>query len=798
MEIRLKASLMRRFGQAILALATALFIVIAIAYFVVARSLPQIDGTISVTGLSDTTTIMRDAAGVPTITGTTRADVAFATGFAHGQDRFFQMDLTRRNAAGELAELFGSIAVNLDKRNRFHRFRVRAKRVLQHLTTEEELVLDAYTEGVNAGLESLGSKPFEYYLLRTDPVQWRMEDSMLVAYAMFMVLNDERASADVQRGLASKVLPAEVYEWMYPEGTRWDAPITGEARTPPSMPPASVYDLSSTRQLSARQSLRFAYPAPMLPGSNNWAVSGDLSDTGRAIVANDMHLEIKVPNVFYRARLVVSGETDTTGLTLPGTPVIVAGSNGKVAWGFTNSYGDWSDAVLIRPGTEEDSYLTPDGQRQFEVYNETISVKDGDDEILTVRESIWGPLLEDNAYPGAEIAVSWTGHAPQAVNLRHLALEHVANVDAALAVANTIGIPPQNFICGDADGNIGWTIAGQIPLRSDYDTRLPLDWSESGAWLGWLAPEDYPRIVNPESGRIWTANSRVVDGEALKVIGFGGYDLGARAQQIRDDLFAKATFKPADMLQIQTDDRALFLHRWQTLLLDVLDDRAVTGNAARQELRDLVANWQSRASVDSVAYRLVRAFRLEVRASVFEMLMSPVREVYGPDVALRISNQFEAPLWELLTEQPRHLLSADYTSWQDFMLAAVDRNLENFTESFDDGLDQRRWGERNTAAIRHPLSRAVPMLSRWLDMPADQLSGDSNMPKVLGPAVGASERFAVSPGDERHAYLHMPAGQSGHPLSDFYRAGHDDWVQGRAVPYLPGDTMHTLTLEAVD
>lgn len=788
---------MRKFGQVVLVLAAALCMAAAVAYFIVARSLPQIDGTISVAGLSATTTIGRDAAGVPTISGANRADVAYATGFAHGQDRFFQMDLTRRNAAGELAELFGAVAVNLDKQNRLHRFRARAKRVLQHMTTEEESILGAYTAGVNAGLASLDSRPFEYYLLGTQPDQWRMEDSMLVAYSMFMVLNDERASADLRRGLANNVLPADVYNWMYPEGTIWDAPVVGEARRSPPMPQASIYDLSATH-LSAEQSLRFLYPAPMLPGSNNWAVSGDLTGNGRAIVANDMHLEIKVPNVFYRARLVVRGETDTTGLTLPGVPVIVAGSNGRVAWGFTNSYGDWSDAVLIRPGSEENSYLTPDGQRQFEVHNETITVKDGDDEILTVRESIWGPLLEDNSYPGVDIAVSWTGHASVAVNLRQLALESAENVHEALAIANTIGIPPQNFVCGDADGNIGWTIAGKIPLRGEYDSRLPVDWSESDGWLGWLAPEDYPRIVNPESGRIWTANSRVVDGEALKIIGFGGYDLGARAHQIRDDLFAKATFEPADMLQIQMDDRALFLQRWQALLLDVLDEQAVDGNVARQDYRDYVSNWQSRAGIDSVGYRLVRAFRLEVRASAFEMLMSPVRDVYGPDVRLRISNQFEAPLWSLLTEQPRHLLSANYASWQDFMLAAVDRNLAFYDETYDDGLAGRRWGERNTAAIRHPLSRVVPMLSRWLDMPADQLSGDSNMPKVLGPAVGASERFAVSPGDEEHAYFHMPAGQSGHPLSDFYRAGHSDWVLGRAASFLPGDAVHTLTLEPVN
>ena len=788
---------MRRFTQLLLILGAVLTVAAVFAYQTVARSLPQLDGTISVAGLSDVVTIARDDVGIPTITATTRADVAFATGFAHGQDRFFQMDLSRRNSAGELAEIFGPIAIDLDKRHRFHRFRSRAKRVLQQMTATDEAILGAYTAGVNAGLQSLNTKPFEYYLLRVDPLPWRMEDSMLVASSMFLDLNDERARADVRRGIVHNAIPQEVYDWMYPEGTSWDAPMMGDARSAPEIPDATMYDLSE-KHLSVKRETQNIYPEPLLPGSNNWAVSGKLTDTGRAIVANDMHLNIRVPSVFYRARLIVPGESDATGLTLPGTPLIVAGSNGKVAWGFTNSYGDWSDAVIVRPGPGQNTYLTSAGPRHFEMFTETIHVKDGDAVTLTVKETIWGPVLDDESYPDADIAVSWIAHDPLAINLNQLALERVANVAQALQVANTMGIPPQNFVCGDAEGNIGWTIAGKIPLRREYDTRIPVDWSEAGGWLGWLPPEQYPRIVNPESGRIWTANARVVDSEALKIVGIGGYDLGARARQIRDGLFARANFKPANMLQIQTDDRALFLKRWRGLLLDVLDEKAIDGNEARREYRGLIEDWFPRASVESVGYRLVRTFRLAVRARVFDMLMMPVRDQYGADVQLRISNQFEAPLWDLLDEQPGHLLTADYTSWNDLMLAAVDQSIDNFAASYGGDLAERSWGERNTAAIRHPLSRAVPMLSGWLDMPADQLSGDTNMPKALGPGFGASERFAVSPGDERNGYLHMPAGQSGHPMSDFYRAGHDDWVRARAIPFLPGTATHKLTLATAD
>ncbi len=778
-------------------LVTVVIVALGLTYLFVARSLPQLEGTVAVDGISADVTIDRDATGIPTITGVNRIDVAYATGFAHGQDRFFQMDLSRRNAAGELAELFGSIAVDMDKRNRFHRFRTRATAAVQKMSADDKAILVAYAAGANAGLENLKSKPFEYLLLGADPAPWNIQDSILVAYSMFMDLNDERATADVRRGIAHNVIPAEVYEWMYPVGTPWDAPMMGEARATAAIPGSGVYDLSE-RRVAFNGSLMLGYPEPMMPGSNNWAVSGELSDTGAAIVANDMHLQIRVPNVFYRARLVVPGESDASGLTLPGTPLIITGSNGKIAWGFTNSHGDWTDAVVIQLTQDEDSYLTPDGPQKFDVFTETINVKNADAETLIVKETIWGPVLDDGAYPDADIAVSWIGHKQHAINIRQLALEKAGNVSEALDIANRMGIPPQNFVCGDAEGNIGWTIAGQIPRRGEFDARLPADWSQETGWQGWVSPDNYPRIINPESGRIWTANARVVDGEALDIVGMGGYDLGARARQIRDDLFARSSYVPADMLRIQTDDRALFLQGWHDLLIDVLDDKAVEGDLARQQYRDLVRNWVPRASVDSVGYRLVRSFRLEVRARAFEMLMSPVRDKYGPDVKLRISYQFEAPLWSLLHERPPHLLTADYDSWHDLMLAAIDENISYFTKNYDGEMADRSWGERNTAAIKHPLSRAVPILSGWLDMPADQMSGDSNMPKALGPAFGASERFAVSPGDERNAYLHMPAGQSGHPMSDFYRAGHDDWVQARATPFLPGAAAYSLTLIAAD
>jgi len=768
-------------------IAALLLVVTVTAWYLLRASLPQLEGEIVVVGIEAPVSVARDADGIPVISAASRRDLAFATGFAHGQDRFFQMDLIRRQAAGELSELVGPAALEVDKRYRFHRFRGRAQAVFDAATRAERELMVAYADGVNAGLASLDAKPFEYYVLRAEPGAWQPTDSLLAVYAMYVQLNDSRATKEIRRGLAHRVLPAEVYAWMYPQGTPWDAPIMGKPRERAPIPTADVLSLRGVDDDAPAANEQGRYP---LRGSNNWAVSGALTASGRALVSNDMHLGHATPNIWYQARLQIPGQLDLAGVTLPGAPFVISGSNARVAWGYTNSYGDWTDAVLLKPGATEGTYRTPEGDREFNVIVETINVKGADPVEYTIRETVWGPVRDDIDYPDGEIAVSWIAHKPEGVNLGLLRVENAASVAEALDIANTISMPPQNFVTGDADGNIGWTIAGKIPRKTGFDPMLPADWSEEHGWQGWLDPSEYPRVVNPESGRIWTANARVTDAEVLQIVGDGGYDLGARARQIRDGLFARDTFTPEDMLAIQYDDRALFLAPWRELLLEVLYEAA---DPALEEYRNLVAKWIPRAAPESAGYRLVRTFRLEVERRVFHALMAPAREAYGDDIRLRLSNQFEGPLWSVVTERPMHLLPNGYDSWQQFLIAVVRQNIEYF-DQFEGPLRERTWGERNTASIRHPLSGSIPLLGGYLDMPAEPLSGDLDMPKAQGPSFGASQRYAVYPGDEAASIMHMPTGQSGHPLSAFYARGHDDWVHGQANPFLPGDAAFTLTL----
>ena len=771
---------------------------VAAAYLSVRGSLPQLDGELAAAGLGATATIERDALGVATITGSSRADVAYATGFAHAQDRFFQMDLARRVSAGRLAGVFGDQALELDRRNSVHRFETIAGQVLERLPETERAVLDAYAAGVNAGLDALRVRPFEYLLLRQRPDPWQARDSLLVVYTMFLQLNDSRADSDRQRGLLQGALPPEVFRFVYSVAPEWEAPIDGLVATAAPMPGPESYDL---RRFDAefRQPKVAALevqPEERSVGSNNWAVAGSRTRSGAGLIANDMHLGLGVPNTWYRARLRIGGSEprDLTGVTLPGAPIMVVGSNSRVAWGFTNSYGDWSDLVVVERSADGKQYRGTDGWRPFEHYAVTLRSSSGRSETVDVTWTQWGPVLESDA-GSTTLALKWAAHDPDAANLHWLALESAADVESALAVANAIGGPVQNFVAADSQGNIGWTLLGRMPLRgAGYSPGVPSDWTQPDAgWQGWRAPEQYPRIVNPPSGRIWSANNRVVGGEALAAIGDGSPDRGARAQQIRDGLFAIAAATERDMLAIQLDDRALFLVRWRDLLLDRLDAGAIAGSAGRAEFRRLIDAWDPRASAGSVGYRMVRTFHETLERRVFEALTIEVRSSQ-PGAQLRVPRQFEEAAWRLVQERPAHLLDPRFRDWDEFLLSVLDEAIADIAQDCGEPLADCSWGERNLVSIQHPLSRAVPRLAPWLDMPSVPMGGDNDMPHVHVSGFGASERFAVSPGREQDAYFHMPGGQSGHPLSPYYRAGHEAWVRADPTPFLPGPAQHTLRL----
>ncbi len=758
-------------------------------------SLPQLDGVQVVPGLSAPVKIARDALGVPVLSGATRADVARATGFVHAQDRFFQMDLLRRRGAGELAEIYGPAALDLDRSARLHGFRRVAEKVLARADPGERALLQAYTAGVNAGLSALGNTPWEYLVLRTPPQPWREEDSLLCVYAMWFDLQDSTGSFELTREAVRNALGPAALDFLAPRGDSWDAALDGSQFEPPAFP-LLHFKAADGEPQSAR--VRFEAAQRDVTGSNAFAVAGAHTAAGAALLANDMHLGLAVPHIWYRAEFRWSDERGAhrlTGVTLPGTPNMIIGSNGRVAWGFTDAYVDTTDVVIAETDAiYQRQYRTTHGWVDIEDRTEEIKVKGGPAVAFTARWTEWGPIIAVSSIARSKV-LRWTAHDAEATNLKVLALETATTAAEAVEIAHRSGIPNENIVIADADGHIAWTLIGLIPRRVGFDGRLPVSWAYGDRrWDGWLKPQEVPVVFDPPGGALWSANQRMLGGAGYAKLGDSGSDGGARAAQIRDDLRALVAAgkpaAPADLLAIELDDRARFLERWQKLLLEVLDDSAVAQKKSRAGLRDAVRRWDGRASVDSASYRLVRAFRAHTAERVF----APFAEAAEAEELRWEGFRFEDGLWRLVHERPAGLLNPAHPSWPALLLAAADDVLDDADQA---GVTPERftWGRRNLLAMRHPFSRFLPgILGRWLDMPAMPLPGDRDMPRVQGPAFGQSERLVVAPGHESDGLLTVPGGQSGHPLSPYYRAGHEAWVKGEAGPLLPGAPQHTLVL----
>ncbi len=769
----------------------------ALAWWAMRQSLPQIDGSAAAPGLAAEALIERDARGIPVITAASRADLAYATGYAHGQDRFFQMDLSRRLAAGELSELFGGVAIKADRRTRRFGFRDVARRVIEAAPPAERELIEAYSRGVNAGLAGLGARPWEYLLLRSQPRQWSPEDSVLVVHSMWWqlqygTLRDELDRRRLERAAATLGAPDDVralITFVYAGHSDWDTPnyakddrcaqaaCTDAAGVLTGRYP-SLLKFSGGVEAKADEAAK--------PGSNSWAISGMHTRSGVALIANDMHLDLGVPAVWYPARLRVTGPQaiDVTGVTLPGTPAVAAGSNGQVAWGFTNSYGDFADARWGK--------CTGAGYAERK---EIIRVKGGDDVEITYRSAGEGVVLDgedyaDDVKSGECLQAAWLATRPEATNFGLLSLERARNVDEVLTLAPGVGIPGQNMVVGDAGGRIAWTILGRVPRESGPDRLF-------GA-LQFRDANDHPRIADPPVGRLWTANQRVVSGALEAVlgddetdVGAGGYDIGARARQVRDDLLRldhPAT--EADMSAIQLDARALFMARWRNLLLGLIDEEAMRDSPRRREFRTLVSEWQAEAAPDAVGYRLVRGFRANTLKALWRSLSTGL---LGEKFEGRRPGQFEAAGFRVVSDRPPSVIPPGGGDWRAFLLGRLDATIAEALETCE-SLEKCRYGDLDPVRVRHPLSGALPLLPSLLDMPTRQLAGDNHMPRVQVAEFGSSERFAVSPGRERDGYLTLPGGPSGHPLSPFYRSGFEDWATGKPTPFLPGPALHRLEL----
>lgn len=760
------------------------------------QSIPPLDGEAKIKGLVAPVSIAFDDLAIPTVTAANRADAYFTLGFLHARDRLFQMDLMRRKSAGRLSEILGEKALPTDMAQRAMQLTPAADAIAAALPDDQKAILNAYTAGVNTVIQEAKEFPPEFRLLHYRPELWEARDSMLVALGMFQTLTEDQERDERMLTIMTSRLPEVVTAFLTPDTDDYTHVYLGgnESWRPPRPVPVDAIAGLLQAQTEKPEILAAVNPDSMVPGSNNWAVSGKKTADGRAMIADDMHLPLGVPGVWYRARLNF-GEHDLNGVTLPGLPVMVAGSNGRVAWGFTNVDGDFLDLVMLNINpVNADEYKTPDGWRPFDVHRERINVKDGTPFDLDVKTTIYGPV-STRPLLNRPVAVKWSARDPAAVNLGLLNMDGAASLDAAMQVMNHAGSPPQNVMLADATGHIGWTYMGFFPMRTNgFDGSISKSWaSENLGWKGYIPAAELPHLTDPEEGYLATANNRTLGKAYPHVIGHS-FSNGYRAYRIRQQLGAKAKLTEADMLALQLDTTSEFYEFYRQLALATLKSLKNPSDAVLVEAEKAIHNWNGRMDPDSTGIAILVRWRKELAQAVFSPLVEACVTV-EPEFVYQWRQQ-ETPLREILKlKAPATLPNHKHPDWNHFLLATLRSAAEAIKkESEKVRLDQLEWGRVNKIQVQHPFSKVADYLKPLLDMP--EISGACNAfcLKVLYGIHGASERLVVSPNHPEDGILHLPGGQSGHPLSSHYRDQEKFWADGTPLPFLPGKASHQLHL----
>jgi penicillin amidase len=742
--------------------------------------LPQYSGEAQLPGLSERVTVERDDLGIPLIRAASRRDAIRALGFVTAQERLFQMELMRRKAAGRLSEVFGSAALNLDIRQRRLGFQRTAAQIFDRLSRADQDLLEDYAGGVNAYLSEMPARPPEFLLVRHTPEPWSATDSLLVLLVMFQTL--DRSEADERMmTIMRDTLPSEVFDFLTPDVDEWPLPLIGGSAPRRPARPVPVAALAALK--SAANAPRSPGPdVTLVQGSNAWAVGASRTRDGRAILANDMHLDLGVPNIWYRAALEY-GDTKVAGLVLPGVPGIVAGSGPHVAWGFTVSCADVADLVRLEMNAENPGqYRTPQGWRNFERVAEVVKVKGEDDVTVEVRSTIWGPVVDDLL--GKPVALRWTALDPTAVDLEMLRMAEARTAAEAVEIAARAGTPPLNAVIADDTGHIAWTLSGKLPLRHGVDGVTAQQWSVEGiGWERYLAGAETPRVIDPESGILVNANNRSVGPAFPQFIGTH-FALGYRAHRIHDLLTNGKNLTEADMLRAQLDIRAGVEDFYRNLALELLTPEITAADRNLLEARKLVESWDGQAGRDNPAFALLETFHHRLMDEVIDPFLGSSSKA-DPAFAY-VWHTAETPLRAILTARPPALVPDRSPQWSTYLLAQLRLAIAEAPA-------RRR--SLNEVRIRHPLSAAAPLVGRLFDMPQQNLDGCKLCVRVISGAFGASVRMVISPGASRDGILHMPTGESGHPLSPHYGDQQEAWASGRPLPFLPGPARQTLVLE---
>ena len=791
-------------------------------YFVAHSALPQLDGSLRVTGLSARVTVIRDGHGVPTIDATSFDDLFFAQGFVTAQDRMWQMDMMRRFAAGEISEILGEEFLAHDREQRILGLRVAARKAIEVSSPQNRAHFEAYARGVNAYIESHRDRlPIEFRILRYSPRPWTPEDSTLIASQMVKDLNHYPYRDALEREKILAKLGPELTADLYVNSSWHDRPPTVarpginqkvnqdiDEEDPPRRPPAS--SVAGLAMGAAFKSLASALEDVdsndrLVVGSNNWVVSGAHTVSGKPLLSNDMHLGHQMPNLWYEAHLRC-GYLNAAGVTLPGLPYVIVGHNQRIAWGFTN-VGPTVEDVYLETFNPAGEYLTPEGWKTPEHRSEVIHVRDRADVVVDVALTRHGPIITE-LVPGEtrKLALRWTlydgTHDP------FFEVDSAQNWEQFRNALSAFDAPGQNVVFADVDGNIGYQTTGKIPIRASGDGSLPENGSDnSHEWTGYIPFDKLPSVYNPASGIIATANGRITpDGYPYSIS--TGWEAPWRTARIYRVLESGKKFSPADMLALQTDiysdvDR-FFAERFVYSV-----DHARKASPRTQQAAEILRGWDGRMTSDSAAPTI--AYR--ARAELARLLLEPKLGIAPADpkqvdatLSWKTYSWGMGSVWleNVVHHQPQRWLPDGYGTYDDLLAAAVEAAVSGPQESKDQSspdLAAWKWGTFRPVEIQHPILGRVPLLQRWTGPGVRAQSGSGFTVKAVSRSHGPSERLTVDLSDLDQTTLNLVTGEAGNFLSPYYMDQWKAWYEGYTfkLPYsdkaVAASKQHELVME---
>jgi penicillin amidase len=778
-------------------------------YLLMRRPLPKVKGELSFPGLHEPVEIITDRYGVPHIYAQNEDDLYFAQGYIHANERMWQMELNRRISSGRLSEIFGEIALETDRFARRLGMHRAANDAVKHISKHSKRILDAYSQGVNAYIQRNQNKlPVEFTILRFKPEPWRIEDSIQWSKVMGWNLGGNWETEVIRARIVAK-LGAE-------RAAKLEAGY--DPNHPLIIPPGVEYQGINLGMLEEYEQLKQLSGFGMLGASNNWVVDGTMTTTGMPILCNDPHLGQAAPSIWYECHLV-AGDIDVIGASFPGTPGIVIGHNQYIAWGVTNAISDVEDLYIEKFNPNNPHQYEYMGQwEDAQIVQEEIKVRGSKDPVIEeVRITRHGPILTSMPHPFQKSKVTSNGNSPDEVvelplALRWSGLEKHSIISAVhkLNLATTWvefrdalrdwDQPPQNVVYADIQGNIGYVMAGAIPMRAKGQALLPSPgWTGEYEWTGYIPFDELPQIFNPEQHFIATANNRVVD-DAYPYYITHEWLNGYRAQRIRDLLTSKGQLAPSDMATIQSDQYSLPAAEIVPHILKLKGETEFERSALA-----VLRNWNFVLAPDSAGAAIYCQVLFKLERIVFnamlgdeETLMHSYLGAGSSILALQngYSSRSKPLLIRLLNEHDDNWFADSAIpngprSWDAALGSSFAAAIEDLREQQGNDISHWQYGKTHRMTYSHPLGNIKP-LHKIFNRGPYPLGGDIDTVNMGASLINQPETVITVPSYRQILNLadlksslsgHSP-GQSGHPASKHYADFIKSWLKVEHHPQL--------------